>query len=397
MYSDNFSSSNKEVSKAPTLESLVEGSKVSIKEKITVRTMLIITVAFLTGFGLLAIYASSSIPIYHNTGDALYYFRKQLVVAVVGFLGIFIMGHIPFKWIERSSVFLVVLSIILLCLVHVPFLEGRAGGASRWILIKGISFQPAELAKLALVLFLAKNLSRPRCDIADFKTGILPNFIVFFIFAFLLMIQPDLGTTVLLFVVSFLMLFVAGLPYRYICMISLASLIGLVGAIIAAPYRVARILTFLNPWKEIKTGGFQIIQSYLGFQNGGLLGLGLGESRQKLFFLPDAHTDFILSVIGEELGLFGVILVCCLFAFLVYICFKIVKLQTNEFRKFLAFGISTVISFQAILNIGVTMGVLPTKGIALPFLSNGASSLIVFLIGIGILARLSQEEKLKKV
>lgn len=368
----------------------------SIEERISVRTMLLVVVAILTGLGLLAIYASSSIPIYHETGDSLHYFRKQILVAIVGFLTIFIMGHIPFKWIEHSGLYLVLLSIVLLCLVHVPFLEGRAGGASRWILIHGISFQPAELAKLALVMFLAKNLSRPQCDIASFKTGILPNFIVFFIFAFLLMIQPDLGTTVLLFMVSFLMLFVAGLPSRFICMISTGAMFGLIGAILMAPYRIARVLTFLNPWKEIRTGGFQIIQSYLGFQNGSLWGLGLGESRQKLFFLPDAHTDFILSVVGEELGLFGVILICFLFAFLVLLCVRIIKLQTSEYRRFLAFGVGSVISFQAILNIGVTMGVLPTKGISLPFLSNGASSLIVFLIGIGILARLSQIE-VKKV
>ncbi len=379
-----------------TPTNLSEELKTSIKDRVSIRTMLLVVVAFLTGLGLLAIYASSSIPIYHETGDSLHYFRKQAVVAVVGFLTIFVMGHIPFRWIEKSSLYLVLASIILLGLVHVPFLEGRAGGASRWILIKGISFQPAELAKLALVMFLAKNLSRPRCDIASFKTGILPNLIVFLIFAALLMIQPDLGTTVLLFVISFLMLFVAGVPSRFIWMISIGAILSLGAAILAAPYRIARVLTFLNPWKEVRTGGFQIIQSYLGFQNGGLWGLGLGESRQKLFFLPDAHTDFILSVVGEELGLFGVILICFLFAFLVLICVKIVKLQTDEYRRYLAFGIGSLICFQAVLNIGVTMGVLPTKGISLPFLSNGASSLIVFLVGIGILARLSQIE-VKKV
>jgi cell division protein FtsW len=362
-----------------------------IKSQISCRTALIVTVAFLTCLGLLAIYSSSSIPANQTTGDAFIFFRKQAFCAAFGFFAIFITGHLPFKLIERLTLPLAILAVILLCLIQVPGFSAKAGGATRWLTILGLTFQPGEIAKLALVLFLAKNLSRPSSCIESFKSGILANLILCVIFGALLMVQPDLGTTVLLFCVTFLMLFVAGLPRKFIYILSMASVLALVGAIFAAPYRMARLFSFINPWQEIKTGGFQIIQSYLGFQNGGLLGAGLGESRQKLFFLPEAHTDFILSVVGEELGLLGVILVCLLFAYLVFTGYKIASNQVEPYKKFLAFGLTCLIAIQSSMNIGVTMGLLPTKGIPLPFVSHGSSSLLIFLMAAAILARIAQD------
>jgi cell division protein FtsW len=362
---------------------------------VTYRSALILTSAFLTCIGLLAIYSSSSIPASQATGNEFFYVQKQACVAIAGFLFVFISGHLSFHWVERLTLPLLIVALVLLVMVHIPGLEGRKGGASRWIVVAGFSFQPAEIAKLALILFLAKNLSRPMCNIEKFRSGILPNVLVFAIFAGLLMIQPDFGTTALMFVVTFLMLFAAGLPQRYIAAGIAAAVAGVIGAVLVAPYRIARLLTFLDPWSQFKGGGFQIIQSYLGFQNGGLLGVGLGESRQKLFFLPEAHTDFILTVIGEELGLIGVLLICCLYLYLVYLGYKITSEQEVPYRKFLAFGLTSLIAFQAGLNMGVTMGVLPTKGITLPFVSNGSNSLIVFLFAIAILARISQEGPVK--
>jgi cell division protein FtsW len=203
-----------------------------------------------------------------------------------------------------------------------------------------------------------------------------------------MMLQPDFGSTVLLVLVTFLMLFIAGLSPTLIGGSFLAGILALVAAVAAAPYRMKRLLSFLDPWSVVSGGGFQIIQSYVGFQNGGLFGLGLGESKQKLFFLPEAHTDFILSVIGEELGVLGVFLVCGLYFFLSWLGFQIAKKQDNKFHALLAYGFTCLISLQAALNMAVVMGMLPTKGIPLPFISNGASSLIVFLVVIGILARL---------
>ncbi len=355
------------------------------------RMTLICLVGFLTGIGLLAIYASSSIPASQRTGDEFIFLRKQAIVAAVGFIGIFAVGHMPLRWLDRLPLPMAGLALGSLLLLFVPGLGARVGGATRWLELAGFRFQPSELAKLALVLILAKNLSRPRSVISNFRVGILPNVLLLSIFIGLLLLQPDFGTASLLFIVTFLMLFAAGLPRRYIFGSMAVGLAGLIIGILAAPYRIIRLVSYLDPWTEMRGSGFQIIQSYLAFQNGGLLGVGLGESRQKLFFLPEAHTDFILSVIGEELGLVGVLLVCSLFAYLAWLGFRISQRQRTNFHKFLALGLTCMICTQAAVNMGVTLGLLPTKGIPLPFVSNGASSLVVFLAAIAILARLSQE------
>lgn len=355
------------------------------------RFALISCVLILTGIGLLAIYASSGVSSHQIFGSEFVFFRKQALVSAIGFLLIFVISYIPIRIIEKLTLPLLLIAIVLLILTHVPMFAKKAGHAARWIKLGVISFQPAELAKLALILFLAKNLSRPSINMDNFLSGIMSNVVVFFIIAVLLMLQPDFGTTFLLFALTFLMLFVAGLNWRYIVVFALLGLISSIVAIIFAPYRLARLVNFLNPWQNFKEGGFQLIQSYLGFQNGGLLGVGIGGSKQKLYFLPEAHTDFILSVIGEELGFLGVGLICFTFIYLMFLGFKITLCQQNYFNKFLAFGITMLISLQALINMGVTLGLLPTKGIPLPFVSYGSSSLLIFLISIGILARLAQE------
>ncbi len=359
---------------------------------ISLRTSLICVTAFLTCLGLLAIYASSSIPAHGAVGDEFLYFRKQMLVAIFGFLVIFCAGHIPLALFERIVLPLFLLSALALAIIHVPGMAHSAKGATRWLRIGPIGFQPAELAKLATIFFMARILSDPRRDIRQFRTGILPALLGVGVLSLLLLSQPDFGTAMLLLMVGFLMVFVAGMPRQQVFALGIAGLLAAAATILAAPYRVKRILTFLNPWAEVRGSGFQIIQSFVGFQKGGLLGVGLGESRQKLFFLPDAHTDFILAVIGEELGLFGVLLVCSCFAFYVYVGFRIISVQHRNFFRFLALGITTLVALQASFNMGVTMGLLPTKGIPLPFVSSGASSLLCFLCATAVLARLSQEE-----
>jgi cell division protein FtsW len=266
------------------------------------------------------------------------------------------------------------------------------GGAARWISLGGFRFQSSEIAKLALVFFLAKNMSRKGFDINQVKGGLAQNFIVFGLFAALMMRQPDFGSTALMGLVLVGMLFVAGLNWRYIAGAIGAAVLAAAAAIAVAPYRMARLTSFLDPWAEIKRGGFQIIQSYLAFQNGGFLGLGLGESRQKLFFLPEAHTDFILAVLAEELGFIGVTFLCLTFAYYCFLGFRIAFLQTKPFQMYLAFGLTSTIGFQAAFNMGVAMGLLPTKGIPLPFISSGASSMLMSLIATAFLLRLTTSE-----
>ena len=357
---------------------------------------LVVAVAFLTGLGLVAIYAASSLKGAQQLGDEFYFLRKQALTALIGFAGIFVTLKIPFRWIERATLPLLALALVSLALVFVPGLYAKVGGAERWLRLGPVGGQPAELAKLALVLFLAKNLSRPSCRIDRWASGVLPNLVVFGLLAALLLRQRDLGTPVLLFFVTVLMLFVAGVSRHFLGALGLAGTLAIGLAIVLEPYRMARIMSFLDPWATIKGSGFQIIQSFVAFQNGGLLGAGLGESRQKLFYLPEAHTDFILSVIGEELGLLGVLLVCGLFAFITYLGIKIALLQSQSYRKFLAFGLTCTIALQACINMGVTMGLLPTKGIPLPFVSSGSSSLLIFLIMTALLARLGHDQAREK-
>lgn len=352
---------------------------------------IVVCAAMLTGLGLLAIYASSSMKGAQQFGDSLAFFRKQFVVAVAGFIGIVAAQRFPWRWFESLTLPAYTFSLGTLALIFVPGAYSVGGGAARWLHIGGVSFQPAELAKLTLIMFLAKNLGRSNCDLRQFWRCVVPNLMAFGAFALCLMKQPDFGSTVLMGVLTVVMLFISGLPFRYLALMGAAGITGMVAAVIAAPYRMARLLSFLDPWAEVRGGGFQIIQSYLAFKNGGLLGTGLGESRQKLFFLPEAHTDFILSVIGEELGLLGILLVCALFLFMSIIGLEVARRQTSKYRTLLAVGCTALIFGQSALNMGVTMGLLPTKGMPLPFVSSGASSLLVFLAVTGILARLARE------
>lgn len=350
------------------------------------------TAFILTSIGLIAIYAASSMKGAQQFNDPFFFLRKQSLVALLGFMVIYGIKFVPFKWIEKITLPALLVSTILLSFVFIPGAFVKVGGASRWLHIGGLRFQPSELAKMALVFFLAKNLSRPKCNAQNLGMGLFSNLAIFAVLAALLMAQPDFGSTMLLAGLTFIMLYAAGLSKKLIASGVIVGLLSVIAAVIVAPYRMKRLVSFLDPWAQLQSGGFQIIQSYLGFQNGGLLGVGLGESKQKLFFLPEAHTDFILSVIGEEMGLLGVLLVCALYVYMIWLGFKITSLQKTSYRKFLAYGFTCLIAMQSAFNMGVVMGLLPTKGITLPFISSGASSLIVFLTVIAILAKLGSVE-----
>jgi cell division protein FtsW len=346
--------------------------------------------AILTCFGMLEIYAASSMKAVAYFNDEYVFLRKQFIGAFLGFFAIVLIRYVPFKLIERMTIPLLLFSILLLAAILFPGVYTKVKGASRWVSLFGFQFQPAELAKLALILFLAKNLARRQSDLSQFGV-VFTNLFIFGIIAVFLMLQPDFGSTALLGAILFFMLFVAGIARRFIFYLLTGAIFSIVLAVALAPYRMQRFISFLNPWAVVDKGGFQIIQSYLAFQNGGFWGLGLGESRQKLFFLPEAHSDFILAVLGEETGLLGVLLVCLCFLSIVLLGYQITLRQATPYKQFLAFGLTSLIGVQALFNIGVVMGLLPTKGIPLPLVSSGASSLLVFLVVIGILARLGKE------
>lgn len=353
---------------------------------------IILATFFLTIIGLLTIYSSSSVTAYQKYGDSFHYLKKQLFVVIFGFFVIYGLSKISLNFLKRITLPFLLFSLVLVLLTHIPGIQLKANGAARWINIFGISFQPAEIAKIAMLLFLSRTLSLSGKYATLFSKDILPNFLVFCLFAVPLMLQPDFGSTVLLFLVTFLLLFVAGMPFRFVTIGFILASCAVALAVWVSPYRMNRLLSFMDPWSDAKNSGFQIIQSYVGFQNGGFFGAGLGESRQKLYFLPEAHTDFILSVIGEELGLMGILFIILNFATIAWCGYKIAANQANDYCRFLALGITAMITFQAIINMGVTMGILPTKGISLPFVSSGSSSILVFLMVTGILIRLDKKE-----
>jgi len=287
----------------------------------------------------------------------------------------------------RKLVYLLLIgSLLSLILLLIPGVGNEVSGSSRWLKFAGFSLQPAEFAKLALVIYLAHSLSKKQQEIR-----FLPKVIVSGVFVLLIIAQPDFGTAMILAAIALTLLFAAGLKLRHLLSGILLSLPAIYLMIVRVDYRKKRILAFLNPWKDPTNSGFQIIQSFLAFGSGGLWGMGLGRGRQKLFYLPDAHTDFIFSVIGEELGFLGVVAILTLFLILILRGIKISLSAPDPFGSYLALGITLMIGLQAMVNFGVSLGLLPTKGLTLPFISYGGSSLIVSLIGAGILLNISSQ------
>lgn len=343
----------------------------------------------LTAVGIVEIYAASATRAMEQFNDPYLFLRKHVLVTALCVPLVFVLLALPVKYLALATLPLYLLTLIALSLLFVPSLAIKAGLATRWVSIFGFNFQPAELARLAVIFYLARNLSRTTCNLQQARylwQSLLPPAII----CTLIMLQPDFGTVFLLVTTCCAMLFVAGLSRRYLVLFGGALVVFAATAIAITPYRFKRLVSFLDPWSQVSEGGFQIIQSYLAFQNGGLLGAGLGESKQKLFFLPEAHTDFILSVVGEELGLLGVFFVWGLFLYICYLGFRIAALVKDQFHKFLAFGFSFLITSQGLLNMGVVTGLLPTKGLPLPFVSSGSSALLIFFVAIGVLARLAK-------
>jgi cell division protein FtsW len=254
----------------------------------------------------------------------------------------------------------------------------------------GFAFQPGELAKISLVLYLAHSLAKKREKIQTFTMGILPHLIIGGLFLGLILLEPDLGTALILGLILFLMLFIGGAKFSHLLLIGLMALPVLALSAIGAEYRLRRLLVFLDPWRDASSSGFQIIQSYIAFGSGQLWGRGLGESRQKLFYLPEAHTDFIFSVIGEELGLMGALIVLALFGFIVVRGLRLTRKIEDPFCQYLAFGLTTLLGLQALIHMGVVMGLMPTKGLVLPFISYGGSAMVINLTGAGMLLSLSR-------
>lgn len=340
--------------------------------------------------GVVMIYSSSSIYAWERYKDSFFFLKRHLSFLFLGSILTFFVMVMDYRKLREYAKPLLLLSVILLVLVLVPGIGREVSGARRWFRFKFLSFQPSELVNLAVIIYVSDFICRKGTLIKQLLRGFLPPICVLGFCALLILLQPDLGTAVSLGIVVFIMLFIAGVRVRYLLSLILASLPALYILIFSVPYRRARILAFINPWLDPKGSGFQIIQSQVALGSGGIFGVGLGHSRQKLFYLPAAHTDFIFSIIGEELGLVGTIGVIILFILFIQQGLKIIKNTTDKFGYFLALGLVLMITFKAAINIGVSCGILPTKGLPLPFISYGGSSFIFDLISVGILINIAR-------
>ena len=336
------------------------------------------------------IYSSSSIYAWERYKDGFFFLKRHLVFLIIGAVLTFLAMSIDYRILRRWAMPLMASSLFLLILVLIPGIGREVSGANRWFRFKFISFQPSELANIALIIYIADFITRKENQIRTFLKGFLPPMLILGFTILLILMQPDLGTSLALGMVVFIMLFVAGARLSYLLSVVLVTLPLLAVLIFSVPYRRMRIMAFLNPWLDPKGSGFQIIQSQIALGSGGIFGLGLGQSKQKLFYLPAAHTDFIFSIIGEEIGLLGTLGVVILFMILLYQGFKVIKNASGKFGYFLSLGLVLILSFKAVINIGVSCGLMPTKGLPLPFISYGGSSLIFDMVSVGILMNIAR-------
>lgn len=336
------------------------------------------------------IYSSSSIYAAERYKDGFFFLKRHVFFLGIGTLFTFFVMMFDYKKLKTIAKPFLVFSFFLLILVLVPGIGREVSGAQRWFRYKFISFQPSELAVLAVIIYVADFISRKENQIRAFWRGFCPPMIVLGITAVLILLQPDLGTTVSLGMVVTVMIFIAGVKISYLVSLLLSSIPALYVLIFSVPYRRVRIMAFLNPWLDPKGSGFQIIQSQIALGSGGIFGQGLGHSKQKLFYLPAAHTDYIFSIIGEELGLVGTIGVILLFIIFIQQGIKIIKNAPDKFGYFLSLGLVLMICLRVVINIGVSCGLMPTKGLPLPFISYGGSSLLFDMVCVGILLNIGR-------
>ena len=352
--------------------------------------VLFFSVIILSVFGIIMIYSSSSIWAAYKFNDSFHYAKYQFIFFIIGLVLMFLMSKIDYRMYYKYSNTILFISFILLILVLIPGIGSVRNGSRSWFGIGSFGIQPSEAAKISLIIFTSKYLSLSNDYLKNYLFGIFPILFVVLIFFGLIMLQPDLGTGVILFITVIAIMFIAGVDLKFFLGGGVLGIIGVVILIIIAPYRMDRITSFMNPWKDSLGSGFQIIQSLYAIGPGGLLGMGFLKSVQKHFYLPEPQTDFIFSVIAEEFGVFGAFIVIGLFSIILYRGIKIIINCDNLFAKYLAFGILFQLVFQAIMNLSVVVGLIPVTGVTLPFLSYGGSSLLVSMVSIGIILNISR-------
>ncbi|MGH7885513.1 MAG: putative lipid II flippase FtsW [Thermodesulfobacteriota bacterium] len=355
--------------------------------------LLLSAVLTLASFGMLMVYSTSSIFSLETYGDSTHFLKLHLIYLAVSITALIFFMHLDYNFLRKLTYPAYFFGLVLLILVLIPGIGKEVGGAQRWINFGAISFQPSEISKYILVIYLAHSLTKKREKIESFWVGFFSHIFVAGLYIFLIFIEPDFGTSSVLLTLVFLMLFIGNVRLRYLLILGGISMVFAVSAVLTKGYRLDRIVSFMDPWKDPLGSGYQAVQSFVAFAIGGLYGSGLGGSSQKLFFLPQAHTDFIFSIIGEEFGFIGIIVVIMLFLIVLFRSIKISLRAPDSFSCYLVFGFVFLITLQAGINMGVAVGLLPTKGITLPFISYGGSSLISTFAAMGIILGISRFEQ----
>ncbi len=352
---------------------------------------IVLSVLYLTSVGLLMVYSTSSIYALDKFNDSSYYLKRHLIFLGAGLFFMTVIANINYVALKKIAFFLYLAGLICLILVLVPQIGKEVGGARRWIDLGMFSFQPTEVTKYFLVVYLAHLFSKNKDKPQSFSTTIVPYLLIAGFYVLLMMMQPDFGMVVILLAMFGCMMFIAEVNFKYIFGLGFSSLVFISFAVISADYRMNRIFSFIDPWKDPLGQGYQTVQSFVAFCIGGFTGTGLGEGTQKLYYLPQVHTDFIFSLIGEELGFIGVLSVITAFVVLIVRGFKTAANAPDFFGFFLAFGCIILIALQASINMAVSVGVFPTKGLTLPFISYGGSSLMSSLGAIGLVLSVSKK------
>lgn len=366
-----------------------------IRSRVNFDLVIVVLTLILLGIGLVMVHSASSVISQQKFGDAYYYAKRQLLWAGLGLFLMFVMANYDYHRLRQWAPKLMGVAFLFLAVVLIPGVGVNRGGSQAWLGIGSFGIQPSEFAKLALILFLAHYLADSQERMQSFRKGFLPPLMMALVAVGLIMLEPDLGQSVVIMGTTIILLFAAGARLGHLASLAGLGLVAFAGLVAAAPYRIKRIVAFLDPWQDPQGKGYQIIQSLYALGSGRLVGLGLGNSRQKYLYLPEPQTDFVYSILGEELGFLGGATVLLLFATLVWRGFRTALFAPDEFGSLLAAGITGMIAVQVLINVGVVTGSIPATGITLPFISFGGSSLTLMLTAVGILLNISRQSTYK--
>ena len=349
-----------------------------------------VEVALLIAFGLIMIYSASSIPALTRFSDPNHYLKRQLLYVALGIPIIYIVSRTSYRSYKEYSGLMLLCAIALLVMVLIPGLGAKYNNARRWFGFGSLHIQPAEYAKVVWVLFLSNALVKKQDRIKEARVSFWPFIVLCAIFSALLLKEPDFGTVLMFVILMLVMLATAGVPCRYFCLMAPIAAFGLYRFVYLVPYRRVRWETFLNPWADPLYSGYQLIQGWIAIGSGGIFGKGLGAGQQKLLYLPESYTDFIMAVIGEELGFVGIVLTCLLFYFPFRTGLQISREAPDFLGSMLALGLTMLLALQALLNMGVVLGLVPTKGMPLPFISYGGSAYTANCLIVGLLMSIAR-------